>query len=133
VCPVVGLRMKKKSVTGVSVPGSNVPSVSGQLVSAATQVTEWTGMSTWVWTLPVIPFALPPRVVSMLPRVSAPAPPAVVTHPVPSVPQLLLSGSVVSPTRLMSGCGDGAAASQTTASPSAPPLSQPTAVTDEVN
>src|SRR5690242_5316241 len=133
VWPVVGLRMKKKSVTGVSVPSLNVPSLSGQLASAATQVMEWTGTSTCVWTLPVTPVAFPPRVVSMLPAVSAPAPPAVVTQPVPRVPHSLSAGSLVSPTRLMSGCGSVEVASQTVAAPSAPPLSQPIAVTDDVN
>src|SRR4029077_17627097 len=62
--PVVGLRMNWKCVIGVSVPGLYMPSESGQLRSAACQVSESTGMSTCVSTFPVCDGA-PPRVVLM--------------------------------------------------------------------
>src|SRR5438132_8391637 len=76
---------------------------------------------------------LPLRVVSMSPLVSAPAPPAAVLQPEPSVPH---DGPVppwlVSATSVTFSSEAAAAASHTAAAPSAPPLSQPRASTLDV-
>jgi hypothetical protein len=129
--PVVGLRMKSNCVTSVSFPGSNTPSGSGHARSTSFQVIDVTGMSTSVCTAPPA-IGDPPRVVLMFPFVSAPAPPATVVHPLPSVPHDPSSGSLVSPTRVMFGSGAVDTASQTTAAPAAPPLAHPFGMTSEV-
>src|SRR5438477_11127972 len=88
-------------------------------------------MSTCVRT-PVAP-VLPLRAVLMSPLVSAPAPPAAVLQPAPSVPHDAPAPPwLVSATRVTFSSEEGATVSQTTAAPAAPPLSQPFASTLEV-
>src|SRR5207249_208337 len=111
-----------------STPSLNCPSASGQLASAADQVSESTGTATAAWT-PAgsnVPF---PTTVSMSPSVLLLAPPTVMLH---GWPAGLQTPSLVSPTLLTSASAVVELASQRTPLPNPPPDSQPSGVTCEV-
>jgi sulfopyruvate decarboxylase subunit alpha len=124
---VVGLRIASNSLMSVSVPGSNWPSVSGQLASGGSHWRKWTGMSTCTCSPGASQMPSRRGRVDVAERV--PTAPAVV-H---TWPGGLQTPSLVSPALLTSPSGQLAPASQTEPLPSVPPPAQPVEVIAFVN